>query len=430
MDFKRGLDEWPTFTELILYGLQWLAISVPGVVIIGMLVGQMHFGEASEVILYLQKLFFITAVTLGVQVLLGHRLPLVLGPAAVLLVGVVSSQGHELNTIYTSIMIGGAVLSLLSLLGLFPLVQRLFTPRVVALVLLLIAFTLAPSIMRLLCDVRSGIPPLFSLLFAMSLLVLLFLMHRVMRGVWKATLIVVAMAAGSLAHALIFHPAPKTVVESSLPFISGFWHNLTVQPTLDPGVLISFLCCYLALAINDLGSIKSMGEILKPPHMESRISRGISITGAANILAGYLGVLGPVNFSLSPGVVMASGCASRYALLPTAFVLLLLSFSPVSLYLLTAIPGVVIGCVLLYILCAQVAAGLMVAFDTPGGFLFQDGLILGFPLLLGTIIAFLPEPVLLSFPSTLRPILGNGFVVGVLAVLLLEHLVLPRKSGS
>jgi len=382
------------------------------------------------VILYLQKLFFVTAVTLGVQVLLGHRLPLVLGPAAVLLVGVVSSQGHELNTIYTSIMIGGAVLTLLSLLGLFPLVQRLFTPRVVALVLLLIAFTLAPSIMRLLCDVRSGIPPLSSLLFAMSLLVILFLMHRVMRGVWKATLIVVAMAAGSLAHALVFHPAPKTVAESSLPFISGFWHNLTVHPTLDPGVLISFLCCYLALAINDLGSIKSMGEILKPPHMESRISRGISITGAANILAGYLGVLGPVNFSLSPGVVMASGCASRYALLPTAFVLLLLCFSPVSLYLLTAIPGVVIGCVLLYILCAQVAAGLMVAFDTPGGFLFQDGLILGFPLLLGTIIAFLPVPVLLSFPSTLRPILGNGFVVGVLAVLLLEHLVLPRKSGS
>ena len=169
---------------------------------------------------------------------------------------------------------------------------------------------------------------------------------------------------------------------------------------LDAGVLISFLCCYLALAINDLGSITSMGEILHPPDMESRVSRGIGITGGANILAGFLGVLGPVNFSLSPGVVMASGCASRFALLPAALVLMLIAFSPATLLVLTTIPGVVIGCVLLYILCAQVSAGMMVAFNSPGGFQFQDGLTLGLSLLLGTIIAFLPEPVTASFRIT------------------------------
>ncbi len=396
-----------------------------------MLVGQMHFGNGHpSVILYLQKLFFVTALTLGVQVLAGHRLPLVLGPAAVLLVGVVSSRGSGLDTLYTSMMIGGATLTLLSLFGLFPLIQKLFTPRVVALVLLLIAFTLAPSIMRLLCGLSSGNPPLGNLLFSFALLFGMFILHRLMTGVWKAALIVVAMVLGSLVYHGVFQTEIHESAFASAPLVAGFWRELTLHPVLDAGVLISFLCCYLALAINDLGSITSMGEILHPTDMESRVSRGIGITGGANILAGFLGVLGPVNFSLSPGVVMASGCASRFALLPAALVLMLIAFSPATLLVLTTIPGVVIGCVLLYILCAQVSAGMMVAFNSPGGFQFQDGLTLGLSLLLGTIIAFLPEPVTASFPSVLRPILGNGFVIGVLAVLILEHLVFVRRPSG
>lgn len=425
MEFKRGLDEWLPPGELVLYGLQWLAISVPGVIIVGGIVGQLQFQDLAGQILYLQKLFFVTAVTLVVQLLAGHRLPLVLGPAAVLLIGVVASQGHDLPTIYTSIMIGGAVLALFSALGLFPSLQRLFTPRVVALVLLLIAFTLAAPIMDLLIGSRSGVSPLASLVFAMTLLVGMFFLHRWLRGPKKAMLIVVALAAGSLAYYVLF-PGISPSSASSLPGIGHFVVNLTSSLRLDPGVLVSFLCCYLALAINDLGSIQSIGEVVRAGDMEGRVRRGITVTGVANLLSGWLGVIGPVNFSLSPGVVMATGCASRYALLPTGLVLFFLAFSPAALVWLAAIPSVVMGAVLLYILCAQVSAGLLLAFEVPGGFLFEDGLILGLPLLLGTIVSFLPDSALLSMPSVLRPILGNGFVVGVTAVMLLEHVILPE----
>jgi len=54
-------------------------------------------------------------------------------------------------------------------------------------------------------------------------------------------------------------------------------------------------------------------------------------------------------------------------------------------------------------------------------FRYTDGLVIGLPLMLATITAFLPAAFLAGLPSVLRPILGNGFVVGITAVLLMEH---------
>jgi len=71
-------------------------------------------------------------------------------------------------------------------------------------------------------------------------------------------------------------------------------------------------------------------------------------------------VIGPVNFSLSPGVIAATGCASRFALVPAGIALALMAASPLAIGYLSSIPGPVIGVVLAYVMTAQIAAGLMV----------------------------------------------------------------------
>jgi len=59
---------------------------------------------------------------------------------------------------------------------------------------------------------------------------------------------------------------------------------------------------------------------------------------------------------------------------------------------------------------------------------FDEGLIVGIPLLLGTVVAFLPAAIAAGFPATIRPLVANGFVVGVITVLLLEHVVYRRTQ--
>jgi hypothetical protein len=58
----------------------------------------------------------------------------------------------------------------------------------------------------------------------------------------------------------------------------------------------------------------------------------------------------------------------------------------------------------------------------------QDGLVVGMPLLVAVVVAFLPAEAVSTFPALIRPVAGNSFVMGVLAVLFLEH-VLFRQAA-
>ncbi len=80
--------------------------------------------------------------------------------------------------------------------------------------------------------------------------------------------------------------------------------------------------------------------------------------GALNTLAGFLGgVIGPVNFSLSPGVIVSTKCGSRLTLIPTAAALLAISFMPPAIAFMSMIPPAVVGGIMIYIMCSQIAAG-------------------------------------------------------------------------
>lgn len=426
MQFRYSLEERPSLKETLIYGLQWFAVTIPIMIIIGRITGSFHFSDAGDQMIYLQKLTFVMAIALAAQIAWGHRMPLIVGPSTVLLIGIIAAAGHHPDTIYSSIMCGGLLLSIISVTGLFGHLKKLFTPRIVSVVLLLIAFTLTPTIISLITAGTGRTGPVFSLTFSLLLVTVMFFMNGRLTGIWKSTLIVWGMAIGSGIWFLI---NPEGIGTARLPDMKPFglfFKNTMSGISLEPGVMISFAFCFLALLINDLGSIQSMNELLKPSDTGGRVTRGVFITGMANAASGLLGVIGPVNFSLSPGVIAATGCASRIAMVPTAALLLLLSFSPAAIALLSGVPSVIIGAVLIYVLTSQVAAGLLVAYEAIADFQINDGLVIGLPLLLATIISFLPVHVVQAFPDILRPVLGNGFVVGITAALLMENVIFRK----
>ena len=97
---------------------------------------------------YMQKLFGIMGLAMIVQMLWGHRLPLVIGPASVLLIGILATVSIGVEGIYTSLMIEVEY----SLCWLFPVycpfTSRIYS-RIIVVILCLIAFTLSPVILRL-----------------------------------------------------------------------------------------------------------------------------------------------------------------------------------------------------------------------------------------------------------------------------------------
>jgi xanthine/uracil permease len=412
---RYGLNDRPPAIETALYALQWLAISLPFVVIIGTVAAGHHFADPELRTLYLQKATFITGLMFLGQAFFGHRLTLVAGPATALLLGIVGSRMAP-DAVYTAAAVCGTLLAIISAAGFFRALRGLFTPRVTAAVILLIAFTLTPTVVRLLTAGRGGTTA-GRLAFAAVYVLAIFLAHQLLPAASRSLLIVAGMGVGAVAYWGLFgatgplgHPAGFALFFTDLAW-----------PVFDAGAIVSFFFCFLALSLNEIGAMQAVVPLLQPAEMEGRIRRGMTVTGIVNTIAGLLGVIGPVDFSLSPGVIAASGCGSRLPLVPAAGLLLLASFSPVVLGVAGAIPSTVVGGILVYTLSGQVAAGLIAAFGD-GTFTFEDGLVIGLPLLAGTVTAILPPAAVSEFPAILRSVAGNGFVVGVLAVLVLDRI--------
>ena len=426
MEFRYGLDDRPPPLEWLLLGLQWFAVAVPSIIIIGKIVCTVGPEGACDPLVYLQKMFFVAALFMLLQVFRGHGLPLIVGPSTVILIGILSSPGARPAALYTAILLGGLLLSAVAWTGLFGKLRRLFTRRVVAVVLLLIAFTLAPTIIRLVT--AGGASPREGVLFAAVMCLAMLVLYRLLGGVWRSTLILTATVAGTVAWHLLFPTAPRPGPGAPAAFSAAFFTGFTTSLSFDPGLLSAFFVCFLALAVNDIGSIESMNVFTGDGDAGGRLRRGIMVTGLTNTAAGFLGIIGQVNYSLSPGVVASSRCLSRHALLPAVLLMLAVAFSPAAISVMEAVPSVVVGSAMLYILCAQMAAGIMVLTEGERAAGLTGGLVVGIPLLTAVVVAFLPAAIVESYPPVIRPVAGNSFVMGVLAVLFLEH-VLFRSGG-
>ena len=193
----------------------------------------------------------------------------------------------------------------------------------------------------------------------------------------------------------------------------------------DGSIIVAFLLCYVALLINDIGSTQSLGGMLGTPDTDSRCRRGLGLTGIFNIIAGGIGIIGPVNFSMSPGVIASSSCASRYALIPAGAGLVVCAFIPQLIAVMSAIPDTVIGVILLYLMGTQLAAAFHMITSTNSAKTFEQGLIIGLPVMVAMLFGIIPMQVI---PAMLRPLIGNGFVMGVLTVILLEHVIFAKSD--
>jgi len=428
MKFRYSLNDRPPLWESILIGLQFCAIVVPWIIILGNIAGSFHFENVNERTIYLQKLFFAAAVFTLLEILVGHKLPLIFGPSTVMLIGIISSVGFDMSTIYTAALIGSVLLTVCAVFGIFGAIQKLFTPRVVSVVLLLISFCLIPAVVRLVTDENAGGTFQSNIYFAFVMMFTMITLHRFLKNIGRSILIVSSMLVATLFYFLIYPGSfDGNAIHQAAP-VAPFFTNLTTSFSMDAGLTLSFIICYIALSINDLGSIQTMNALALPPNMAERIDRGILVTGVGNILTSFLGVFGQVNYSLSLGVVLSSSCLSRWTLIPASVILFVVSFSPKTITLLANVPPVVVGGALVYILTTQIAGGLTFLTGSTKQLEFDDFLVLGMPLIIAIVIAFLPPHVIGSFPELIRPVVGNSFVMGVLAVIFLEHVVFRKLS--
>ena len=426
-DYIYGIDDRLPFRYALIYGLQWTVIMFPGLIIVARLSGlALHVGLEEEVRLF-QLMLLTSGLFTSIQSLWGHRFPLLDGPSTALLLTLIVLAPYGIASIQGGLIAGSVILILLVLSGKLAKVVAYATPNVVGVILMLIAFSLLPHLTRIMAGVDGRHPHgdmvIFS--FCLALVVIMASFSHWFKGFWKTIALLLGMALGTAFFFLFGLPDYRDLQAAG--WVSLPSEMVPSRPQFYWPAVLAFACTYLAVAVNSLGSLHGIANLTDEKRLPQAINRGIFINGVAGICCGLMGVVGMVSYSMSPGVILATRVSSRYATAACGTILIIAAFVPKLAALLSLIPAPVVGAALFVAMGVQVGAGLGIV--ATGEMTGRDYFVVGLPVLLGTCVGFLPENMLTSLPVGVRVIFGNGLVIGILLVLLLEHVVL-RKVRS
>jgi len=421
--FLYDLDERPPLGRNIFYGIQCAVLMLPTMTILSALAGaalQLTMPDRAALV---QRVLLVSGLFMILQFFLGHRYPMQEGPSVAATLTFVALAPYGGSILEGSMIAGGVCLLVISLGNLLRHVERFFTPNVTGVVILLIAFSLIASVAPKLAGVTHARPegePLALLLaFAVLSVVCLFAM---MHGIWRSLAILIGMAAGYLVCLLLGMVDLASIRQAS-------WHALPTffpfgPPRFSLPAMISFVFAYLVLLTNFMGSLYGMAEVFEHRDIGKRLRYGLGVTGAAGIAAGVSGALGTVPFSTSSGVVLVTRVASHYAQLACGFLIAVCAFTPKLGAVLASVPDPVIAGGILVILSSQVGLGIQTVTRGKTRLSPRDGLVVGLPVLLGTALPLLPSAFFQKLPMLLAAFIRNGLAVGLLAVVLLEHLIM------
>jgi uracil permease len=422
-----GLDDLPSWPRRLIYGLQWAVIFLPTLMILSTICSEYLGLHGSEKVLFFQRILITSGGVMILQTLWGHRYPLLDGPSSALLLSFIILAPHGMPAIQGGMMVGGGFLVLLSAFRLVRYVEPLFTDNVIGVILILIAITLLPYLAPMVIGEQPGHPHGEPIVFGISVLVVLAisLFSHWLPGFPKTTSLFLGVICGTLLMWALGRMGIAGVREAlwfsiPQPFFPGF-------PKFSISATLTFLLAYVAVIINAVGSIYSIGEVVGQGGIGGRVTRGIGFTGLGGLAAGALGVIGTVSFGFSPGVVLVTRVGSRFAVTVCGAILFSLAFLQKFLAMLASIPASVVGAAMITGMAAQIGAGISVLTRSGRALEGRDYLAIGLPILMGGIVSILPEAFFQPFPSAVHALLKNGLVVGIVLVLALEHLLLRRR---
>lgn len=426
--YTYDLDDRPPLRYAILYGLQWAVLMFPTLIIAAALCSKALQMEAGAEVRFLQLTLLASGLFTALQSLWGHRYPVLEGPSSAVLLSFIVLAPYGLQYIQGGTLFGGVVLIILVATGKLKKIRSLATPNVVGVILMLIAFSLLPYLAASMAGIDGAHPngALWILSSSLVLTVGIAALSHWLPGMWKTVAILLGMFLGTIYFSIVDFPGWQSL--SSARWISLPDSYTSPVPRFDWPVLVAFAASYLAVVVNSLGSLHGIAGVTDSARLPAAISRGIFINGVAGIFCGVTGLVGMVSYSVSPGVVLANRVASRYATAVGGIILMVAALVPKLAALLAMVPSPVVGAALCVAMGAQTGSALDNV--SAGGMQRRDYFVVGLPVLLGTLVGFMPPGLLQQAPFAFRVFFGNGLIIGIVLVLLLEHIVLRNRKPS
>ena len=427
-------DKLPIEKNMV-YGFQHVIYFVISAVVMPVVVGTLLGLNQHELAGMLQRTFVLCGIISILQVKLGHKYPIIDGPAGLwsgiltLMVGLAPTLGKELSILRTDLeggmIIAGVFIMLLTVAGLIPFIAKLFTPVVNSVLIILMVLQISPSIVNGMFGITQESPSIdlksLSVFFVTVILILIINLYT--KGFFQSISTLVGVIFGWAMAALLGITKSIDLLSEgiiSLPEVFAWG-----RPTFDPGVIVTCVLASLVLLSMTFTSVNSMAEVLAETVTKKKLNRSIFIHGLTTSLAGILPTIPFMPYVSSTGILAMTGVAARQPFILAGMMMIGLGiFAPIGI-LFASIP-VSVGCAALIMIFALIF-GQGVKELQKIHITNRESFILGISLIIGIGAMFLPKTAFQDFPSVLAYILPNGLVDGIFIALMLENL-LPKKS--
>lgn len=422
----------------VVYGVQYLVYFLAGSAIMPVIIGAYLGLDQVEIAQMLQRTFFLSGAISIVQALIGHRYPIIDGPAGlwmgllIILASNCASFGKDLAVLRTDMEFGmicaGLMIIVIAVTGIADKILKIFTPIINGTFLILMVLQMSVTFVKGATGLSSGydtIQPKFLLVFVVTTAIIVVINLKTTGFIQSIATLIGVVCGWIMAYAL--HIAPDlTAVGSGViaipqPFAWG-------KPTIDPSVIITCLIGEFVLLSNFATSLNGMADFLKRENSPKKVKRSTVLLGLTAILCGVFPVTGFVPFASAPSTTKLTRVAARVPFIIGAFFMLLLGLiAPVCSFF-AAIPPAVGYSAMMIVFAMMLEQGLRefrkVEFSN------REGFIVGISMIMGTGIMFLSSDVFSTLPQMVRYIASNGMVMGLILAIIMEHILLRKKKEA
>lgn len=410
-----------------LAGFQWLFFMFANTVVIPISVGGAFELDQIEIVSAIQRSFIFTGFACLLQGFIGHRLAIMEGQSGLWwgvilsLAATASTMNLELATVGGSIAVGviisGVLVSIFGLLGIGELLKKWFTPIVMFVFLILLANQLIMIFLKGMLGLNtSNSIDVKVASFSFILAAITIFIHVKGKGIISSLNLLIGMTVGWIVAVQIF-PTEATETIHTTPFLTFFpWG----QPAFEWGIIITVVITGLLNTTNTIATLKGAEAVFEKETVPAQYKASLFLTGSVSTIAGVIGLVPYAPYASSLGFLQSTGIRERLPFFIGSMLFIVLGIIPQLSAFFSTIPQSV-GNTVLFVAYLQLFGS---AIKNIEGLTFEPKTVyrIALPTLLGLSIMTLPTVAFSSLPELVQPILSNGMLVGIIAVLLMEFL--------
>lgn len=418
--------------------MQWFVFLLASSVAMPIVIGSIYNMNFIEVSGLMQRTFLVVGLASFLQGWIGHRLPIMEGPAGIW-VSIFSvmaitgnqqgvSSGETLRVLETTMIFTGVFLLLF---GLFKVAQRIlpvFTPLVTGTFFFLLTVQLSGTFLQGMLGLQQGGESIQLTEAALAFITFFIVLglSAFGKGWLSSYAVFIGIIIGWILHVFIRSGEKEITAEMQLVALPD-WFAWGL-PTFDGGaILIAFITAVILIS-NVVASVVAVNQSLgnKQTNTGTEINRGTTFLGINHGLAGVFSSIANVPLATSAGFISLTGQKNKRPFLYASILLVAIAFFPPIVSIISGIPASIANAALMATFVQLVA--LAINNVTAEKLDSRKGTIVGVSYLIGIGTMFLPTEVFQELPGIIQNLASNGLLIGTGLVILLEQLWKPDEA--